>query len=126
MTELVEHGGVKLAYSTAGHGRPPIVFVHGWSCDRSYFAPQVEHFSKRHATASLDLRGHGTSGVPEPRAGVYEMDAFADDVLTVAAAAGFDRPVVVGHSLGGLVALVCAARGAASAAVMVDPAPIVN
>jgi pimeloyl-ACP methyl ester carboxylesterase len=129
MTRFVERDGVKLAYDTAGGGQPPIVFVHGWSCDRSYFAPQIEHFSAHHATASLDLRGHGMSGVPEPGPGVYEVDAFADDVLAVAvaAAAGFERPVVIGHSLGGLTALACAARpGAVSAAVMVDPAPIVN
>ena len=127
MTRFVERDGVKLAYDTAGGGQPPIVFVHGWSCDRSYFAPQIEHFSAHHATASLDLRGHGMSAVPEPGPGVYEMDAFADDVLAVAAAAGFEQPVVIGHSLGGLVALACATRrGAVSAAVMVDPAPILN
>ncbi|MCU1427770.1 MAG: alpha/beta hydrolase, partial [Actinomycetia bacterium] len=57
----------------------------------------------------------------------YDIDRFADDVLAVAEAAGFDRPVVVGHSLGGVTALACAARpGAVRAAVMVDPAPIVG
>lgn len=127
MTESVERDGVELAYDAAGRGDPPIVFVHGWSCDRSYFAPQYEHFSARHAVASVDLRGHGESGRPEPGTGVYEIDTFADDVLAVAAALGYDRPVVIGHSLGGLTALACAARaGAVRAAVMVDPAPIVN
>jgi pimeloyl-ACP methyl ester carboxylesterase len=127
MTERVEHNGVTLAYDTAGTGDPPIVFVHGWSCDRSYVAPQFEHFARRHRVAALDLRGHGDSSVPEPTAGTYEVDALADDVLAVAAAAGFDRPVVIGHSLGGLTALACAARpGAVRAAVMIDPAPIVN
>jgi pimeloyl-ACP methyl ester carboxylesterase len=127
MVEFVERDGVKLVYETAGRGDPPIVFVHGWSCDRSYFAPQVDHFSARHAVAALDLRGHGESGVPDPGAGVYEIDAFADDVLAVSAAAGFDRPIVIGHSLGGLIALECATRpGRVRAAVMVDPAPMVN
>jgi pimeloyl-ACP methyl ester carboxylesterase len=127
MTERTERNGVTLTYDTAGRGDPPIVFVHGWSCDRSYFDPQFEHFAQRHAVATLDLRGHGESSVPEPTAGTYEIDAFADDVLAVAGAAGFDRPVVVGHSMGAVTALACAARsGAVRAAVMVDPAPIVN
>jgi pimeloyl-ACP methyl ester carboxylesterase len=127
MTKVVERGGVTLAYTTTGHGDPPIVFVHGWSCDRSYFAPQIDHFASRHAIAALDLRGHGESGVPEPGIGVYEIETFADDVLAVAAAAGFERPIVIGHSLGGVIALECAARpGAVRAAVMVDPAPILN
>ncbi|MDQ1467229.1 MAG: hypothetical protein QOH10_1644 [Actinomycetota bacterium] len=48
-------------------------------------------------------------------------------MLAVAAAAGYDRPIVIGHSLGGVTALACAARaGAVRAAVMVDPAPLVN
>jgi pimeloyl-ACP methyl ester carboxylesterase len=127
MTAFVERDGIAIAYDTAGRGDPPIVFVHGWSCDRSYFAPQHAHFSRDHAVAALDLHGHGESGRPDPGAGHYTVEAFADDVLAVAAAAGFDRPVVVGHSLGGVIALACAARpGAVRAAVMVDPAPIVN
>lgn len=127
MGELVTDAGVTLAYDAAGRGDPPIIFVHGWSCDRTYFAPQFEHFAAAHAVVAVDLRGHGESGRPAPEADVYSVDAFADDVLAVSAAAGFDRPVVVGHSLGGLTALACAARpGAVRGAVMVDPAPIVN
>jgi pimeloyl-ACP methyl ester carboxylesterase len=58
---------------------------------------------------------------------VYSVDELASDVLAVAADAGFDRPIVIGHSLGGVVALACAARpGAVRAAVMIDPAPITN
>ena len=52
---------------------------------------------------------------------------WPQDVLAVAAAAGLGQPVLVGHSLGALVGLVCAARpGAIRALVMVDPAPITN
>ncbi|MCU1429332.1 MAG: alpha/beta hydrolase fold protein, partial [Actinomycetia bacterium] len=127
MPEFVKRDDVELAYDTAGSGDPPIVFVHGWACDRSYFAPQFEHFAGGHAVASLDLHGHGESSRPDATSGAYDIDRFADDVLAVAEAAGFDRPVVVGHSLGGVTALACAARpGAVRAAVMVDPAPIVS
>lgn len=119
--------GVRIAYRTAGSGDPALVFVHGWCCDASFFAPQFDHFAAGHAVVSLDLRGHGVSDRPAPVAGTYDVARFADDVLAVVRDAGVRRPVVVGHSLGGLVALECAARpDAARAAVLVDPAPVVS
>ena len=127
MTQFASVPGVRLAYDVAGEGDPPMLFIHGWCCDRSYFAPQVGHFSAGHAVATVDLRGHGESERPEPGPGAYDIAVMADDVLAVAAAAGLGRPVLVGHSLGALIGLVCAARpGAIRALVMVDPAPITN
>jgi pimeloyl-ACP methyl ester carboxylesterase len=127
MTESLSVAGLRLAYDAAGAGDPPMIFVHGWCCDRSHFAPQFDHFATRHAVVAMDLRGHGDSGRPDARPGSYDIDVMAGDVLSVAGAAGFDRPVLVGHSLGALVGLACAARaGAIRALVMVDPAPITN
>lgn len=127
MAEFASVPGARLAYDVAGRGDPPMVFVHGWGCDRSYFGPQVGHFAARHAVATVDLRGHGDSDGPDPAPGAYDIPVLADDVLAVAAAAGLGRPVLVGHSLGALVGLACAARpGAIRALVMVDPAPITN
>jgi pimeloyl-ACP methyl ester carboxylesterase len=127
VTETLFVAGLRLAYDAAGAGDPPMIFIHGWCCDRSYFAPQFEHFASGHAVVAMDLRGHGESGRPAARPGGYAMDVMADDVLSVAGAAGCDRPVLVGHSLGALIGLSCAARaGAIRALVMVDPAPITN
>ena len=117
-----ERDGIKIAYEASGEGDPPLVFVHGWSCDRSYFQPQFDHFGGRHRVVSVDLRGHGESDQPEDG---YGIESFADDVVAVSDAEGLGGPVVIGHSMGGLVALSMAARGAARAAVMVDPAPII-
>ena len=50
--------GIKLAFEDHGAGKPAFVFVHGWTCDRSFFAPQAEHFAPRHRVVSVDLRGH--------------------------------------------------------------------
>jgi pimeloyl-ACP methyl ester carboxylesterase len=127
MTESISVAGIRLVYDTAGAGDPPMIFIHGWCCDRSYFAPQFAHFAAGHAVAAMDLRGHGDSGRPGPGPGGYDMEVLADDVLSVGAAAGFGRPVLVGHSLGALIGLTAAARvRAVRALVMVDPAPITN
>jgi pimeloyl-ACP methyl ester carboxylesterase len=116
--------GVKLAYEERGSGTGyPIVFVHGWTCDRTYFAPQAEHFSKTRRCVSIDLRGHGESDKPE---GPYSISGFADDVAWMTSQLGLEQPVVVGHSMGGETALLLAAEhpSVPAAIVMVD-APVV-
>jgi pimeloyl-ACP methyl ester carboxylesterase len=127
MTQFVSVAGAMLAYDTAGVGQPRMIFVHGWCCDRSYFAPQVEFFAAGRAVAAMDLRGHGDSSRPDPGRGSYDIATLAGDLLAVADAAGAGVPVVVGHSLGALIGLACAAwPGAIRALVMVDPAPVTN
>ena len=49
--------GVKLAYDERGSSSPALVFIHGWTCNRSFFAPQVEHFAKRHRVVAVERRG---------------------------------------------------------------------
>lgn len=127
MINSVTRDGARLVYETAGAGEPPIIFVHGWCCDRSFFAPQFAHFAARQAVAALDLRGHGESGASGPGADGYRIETLAADVLAVAEAAGLRQPVLAGHSLGALVGLACAAQpGAIRALLMIDPAPITN
>lgn len=119
---IVERDGVKLAYATAGAGEPGLIFVHGWSCNRSYFQPQFDFFSRTRAVAALDLRGHGESDQPESD---YAMEALGADVSAVATAAGLELPIVVGHSMGGYIAVAMAAAGTVRGAVLVDSSPLV-
>ena len=111
--------GVKLYYEEQGAGAPPIVFIHGWCCDRTYFAPQTAHFSASQRCISVDLRGHGDSDKPDQD---YSIDGFADDVAWLCEQLGVSYQLVVGHSMGGLVALALAGRtaGAPMAIAMLD------
>lgn len=115
--------GDLLSYTVAGSG-PAMVLVHGWNSVRSYLAPQFDHFAASHTVLALDWRGHGASATASD--GRYAVPDLADDVAAVVAAEGLHRPVVVGHSLGALVALETAARGLAGSAVLLDPAPLVD
>ena len=101
--------GVGLAYSDSGdqRGPLPIVFVHGWGCDHTSFAPQREFFRRSHRVITVDLRGHGESDAPQQD---YTMAGFADDMAWLCGELGLTPCLVVGHSMGGNVALEMAAR----------------
>ena len=120
----ITHNGLKLAYDSRGKGRPAFVFIHGWTCDRSFFAPQVKHFARRHRVVSLDLRGHGQSDKPQ---GPYPISAYVDDIAFLIGTLQLGKVVAVGHSMGGITALQLAADhpDKVAAIVMVDPAPLV-
>ncbi len=123
MQEL-RRDGVALVYEEAGEGEPPVLLVHGWCCDRTYFAPQFEHFAGRgHRVVAVDLRGHGRSDKPHQG---YTMEVFADDLRWMCERIGLEKPVVIGHSMGGIVAFDLASRYPAltAAIVMLDAAVV--
>lgn len=116
MPKLVRQG-VGLFYDEMGTGEPPLLLVHGAMNDHTYFAKQIEHFGRRRRTLAVDLRGHGLSDKPEQGSAI---PAFADDLLWLCQELSVVRPVVVGHSLGGLIALELAARGQTRAVALLD------
>lgn len=103
----LERDGTRLYCEERGSGSPPLVLIHGWTCDHTFLEPQARHFEKRHRVVSLDLRGHGRSDKPEQ---VYRMSGLADDVAWTCARLGIEKPVLIGHSMGGLISLVVAAE----------------
>jgi pimeloyl-ACP methyl ester carboxylesterase len=99
--------GVRLFYTEAGAGDPPLLFVHGWCCDSTFWRRQLPSFRRKHRVVAVDLRGHGRSGKPEQ---AYTMDLFCQDLEWLIGELGLRRPVIVGHSMGGIVALRLAGR----------------
>jgi pimeloyl-ACP methyl ester carboxylesterase len=98
-----DRNGVPLAYREIGAGQgAPLLFVHGFGCNAGHFRHQQYHFAASHRTIAVDLRGHGESGAPlQP----YDVAGFADDLRWLCRHLGLERPVVVGHSMGGNIAL---------------------
>jgi pimeloyl-ACP methyl ester carboxylesterase len=116
-------GDVSLSYERGGHGESELLFVHGWCCDWTAFKPQFDHFGKSHTVTPLDLRGCGKSDIPP---GTYHIRQFADDLASFCAHLKITKPVIIGHSLGGMIAVEVAARypSLPRALVLVDPGPI--
>lgn len=98
--------GLRIAFDDVGTGSPVLVLIHGAFGDRSHFASQVAYFAKRGRVLALDLRGHGESDAP---ADSFRVRDFARDVIGVCRAAGVERAVFCGHSIGGAIALEAAA-----------------
>jgi pimeloyl-ACP methyl ester carboxylesterase len=92
--------GRKIFYRAAGQGKETLLFIHGWSCNETFFLPQMEEFRKSYRVISLDLPGHGKSDLFPS----LSMDLFARAVEAVRLRERGARPVLIGHSLGAAVA----------------------
>ncbi|HZF26962.1 MAG TPA: alpha/beta hydrolase [Steroidobacteraceae bacterium] len=99
--------GVAISYRVLGKGEPALIFIHGWCADSTYWDAQLDAFSRRYTVVTLDLAGHGDSGTARAE---WTMDAFGDDVVSVAKQIPNRQLVLVGHSMGGPVALEAARR----------------
>jgi pimeloyl-ACP methyl ester carboxylesterase len=88
-------------YESYGSGSEALVFIHGWTCDLTFWRGQAPLYEKRRSLL-VDLPGHGQSSKPEAN---YTMDRLARGVEAAMRDAGVERAVLVGHSMGGPVAL---------------------
>lgn len=94
--------GVEIHYRADGQGEPALVFVHGWSCDGSYWDEQLRRFSPRRRVVAVDLAGHGASGQGRSE---WSVEAYARDLQAVIEKLDLRRVVLVGHSMSGYVIL---------------------
>lgn len=92
--------GTPISYEMSGSGKTTLIFVHGWSCDARYWRRQIPEFSKEFHVISLDLAGHGHSGISRKK---YTMASFGEDVQAVTTAADCRQVILIGHSMGGSV-----------------------
>jgi pimeloyl-ACP methyl ester carboxylesterase len=94
---FAKFGTNRVHYVVLGKGDQTVVFVHGWSCNLSFWREQFPPLHTRARLIAIDLPGHGGSDKPHVD---YTMDYFADGVLAVMKDAGVSRATLVGHSMG--------------------------
>src|SRR5438270_11163706 len=91
---------VRLFYTDDAAGDPPVLFVHGYSCDSHDWTWQLPYFTERHRVVAVDIRGHGRSSAP---AAGYTPTRFAADIAELLEQLGTGPVVAIGHSLGGVI-----------------------
>jgi pimeloyl-ACP methyl ester carboxylesterase len=97
--DILSLDGTPLHLTFCGEGERTLFLVHGWTCNESVFRFQQKHFKDDYRICSLELRGHGASGIPDDLD--YHPERLAEDLE---AAVRYAKPgpfVVAGHSLGG-------------------------
>ena len=115
--------GTAVAYRAWGEpGTAGLVLAHGGAAHARWWDHIAPLLATGRRVVALDLSGHGDSGRRE----AYTLDLWADEVLAVAAAAGVTGPpTVIGHSMGGFVALRAAGLyGARLAGVVAIDSPV--
>ncbi|MFH1133953.1 MAG: alpha/beta hydrolase [Nanoarchaeota archaeon] len=97
--------GTRIFYKLSMKQGPTLVFLHGWGLNWTAWKEEISYFSKEgYSTLAIDLRGHGLSGKPM-KAERYHMNWFTHDVKEVVKKHGLKDIILVGHSMGGMIAL---------------------
>ena len=115
MASVPTADGIEIAYDVTGAG-PTLVLVHGLTEDHRAWDPLVPDLASDHAVVAVDMRGHGRSAL----APTYDPTAMADDVASVLGDVGLVEPLVVGHSMGGIVVTAFAAAHPCRGVINVD------
>lgn len=92
------YDGLRVSYTDQGSGDIALVFVHGWSCDKSYWENQLPEFSKNYRVVTVDYGGHGNSGTDRDN---FTINSFGYDVVAVVDKLKLDKVILIGHSMGG-------------------------
>lgn len=107
VTSATSTDGVKIVFNQQGNGKPVIIFVHGWSNNKSIWDAQVAHFSEKHKVIAVDLAGFGDSGNNRLN---WTMSAFGDDVAAIIKNLKLKQVVLVGFSMGAPVVIEAAVK----------------
>jgi pimeloyl-ACP methyl ester carboxylesterase len=78
------------------------VFIHGWSGDSNYWREQTPEFSKRYTLVTVDLAGHGGT---DGNRSEWSIARFGQDVATALSAVPNQKIILIGHAMGGPVAI---------------------
>ena len=103
----IEMSWGEMAYHDSGNLPSPLIFLHGTGCDASDWMSVTDGLPHNQRFIALDFRGHGQSTVPTQP---FTLTDLAEDVLHLVNHLNLQELIIVGHSLGGMVAMAVARR----------------
>jgi pimeloyl-ACP methyl ester carboxylesterase len=104
---VTEPDGLHIEYRTYGKGDPAVVLIHGWATDANYWNAQLNPLKAKYTVVVVDLAGHGASSKSRTD---WSMGNYGEDVAIIARKLPNQQIILVGHSMGGTVALEAARR----------------
>ena len=112
--------GINIAYTRTGASKPPVLLLHGLTANGACWAALAHAMQADYDVIMPDARGHGKSSVPDYG---YRYEDHANDVVGLLEALRLSHPILIGHSMGGLVAAVLASRypGLLRCLILADP-----
>jgi len=119
-SEVCETNAIRMHYLRTGGAKPPVVLLHGLMGSGACWTPLARRLEGEFDVVMPDARGHGGSSTPHHG---YRYDDHASDVVGLIRGLKLSRPVLLGHSMGGMTAAVVASRGAGilRSLILVDP-----
>jgi pimeloyl-ACP methyl ester carboxylesterase len=103
---ILEHKGIQVFYTDQGYGKP-IVLLHGFLESSNMWTPLIPDLLKTHRVITIDLLGHGQTGC---LGYVHSMELMAETVDAVINHLNIENKTIIGHSMGGYVALAMAEK----------------
>lgn len=93
----ISEDGVEIKFTVKGEGDPAIIFIHGWSGNRTDWEVPMNYFSKNNIVVAVDLPGYGESGHNRDN---WTMEMYGKDIAVVIDYLGIEKAILVGHSMG--------------------------
>ncbi|MCB9675750.1 MAG: alpha/beta hydrolase [Alphaproteobacteria bacterium] len=100
--QMLDLDGLQIAYVDSGGDKPPLLFIHGLSSYMGFWEYQLQEFTSTHRVIALDLPGYGSSSRPDAP---MTPPWYAETVAGFMDALELDSAAVVGHSMGGQIAI---------------------
>lgn len=102
---LKSFDGTSIYYRISRHSGPFLIFIHGWANNWTTWKKEILYLQRKgYSTLALDLRGHGRSGKPDSK-NSYSLESFAKDIKKIVDKEKLKSFVLIGHSMGGAIAL---------------------